>query len=58
MSTSDHLAITYRSLDDLKPDPRNRVSEALQTLCDFIDVTGQLTFKCNAPPRINDAKRT
>lgn len=34
----------------LKPDPRNRVSEALQTLGDFTDIAGQFALKGNATP--------
>ncbi len=41
----------------LKPDPRNRVSEALQTLGDFTDITGQFALKGNATPRIHNAQR-
>ncbi len=40
----------------LKPDPCNRVRETLQTLGDFIDVTGQFTLKSNATPRVHNAQ--
>ena len=61
----DIKAITRKPIEQvlahrtsLKPDPRNRVSGALQTLRDFIDVTGKLKFRCNAPSRVHNAQRT